>query len=178
MTRPAAAGGVRSARGAVGAVPAARPLGGPGRGASAALFPAARVACPLRRCPRSPGALSPRAAPRDSAPGPLFRRLRRSVGAAALPASRLRLHFTVLPPVPLCCLPLLRSRVTCHSRGTRFLPLFLPLSFSSVSLLTFFCLVLSHPQRLCLPYLVAHSPSIPFLSRHCLLDLSTAHCVC
>lgn len=123
MTRPAAAGG-RSAGGAR------------GRGHRARRAPPRRARPGTRRSfvpggprrpsapplPRSPGALSLRAAPRDSVPGPLFRRLRRSVGAAARPASRLHLLATVLPPVPLCCVPLLRSRVTCHSPGTRSLP--------------------------------------------------------
>lgn len=51
-------------------------------------------------------------------------------------------HSTVPPPVPLCCIALLSSRVTCHSPGTRLLPFsfFLPLSFSCVSPLTFFSL--------------------------------------
>lgn len=179
MTRPAAAGGVRPARGAVGTVPAARLLGGPGWDPSAALFPVARVACPPSRCPGRPSALSLRAAPRDSAPGPLFRRLRRYVGAAARPASRLHLHSTVLPPVPLCCIPLLSSRVTCHSPGTRFLPFSFFHCLSRVYPLSPFSLwSLVTPQRLCLPHVVSHSLSIPFPSRHCLLDLSTAHCVC
>lgn len=98
----------RSAAGARGGGHRARrasPSAGPGRDPSAALFPVARVACPPSRCPGRPSALSVRAAPRYSAPGPLFRRLRRSVGAAARPASRLHLHSTVLPPVPLLLYP-------------------------------------------------------------------------
>lgn len=137
-----------------------------------------------------------------------FRRPASPVRSAAVPGARalcLRaLPPATLPPA-LCSAalgarwkPLRAPHPVCISTSLSFLPCPFVVSLSSVagvtqapdscpsffhclsplSLLTFFCLVLSHPQRLCLPYLVAHSPSIPFLSRHCLLDLSTAHCVC
>lgn len=164
--------------------PRAPPWGGPGPGPRRSFVPGG-PASPVRSAaaPQAPGRfVCARCPPRLCPPAPLFRRLRRSVGAAARPASRLHLPSAVLPPVPLCCSPLLGSRVTCHSPGTRSLPFPFFHCLSRMCLppppLTFFCLVLGHPQRLCLPYLVAQSLSIPFLSRHCLLDLSTAYCVC
>lgn len=165
---------MRPARGAVGTVPGARPPRRAWRGSRRSFVPRAWPASPvlpaaalgagaLCLCALPPAILPPALC--FAALGSLWEPLRapHPVCTSTPPA--------VPPPVPLCCIPLFSSWVTCHSPGTRLLPFSFFHCLSRVYPLSPFSLWSSPPPppRLCLPYVVSHSLSIPFPSRHCLI---------